>query len=156
MFKLDEIDKKIINLLQKNANIPLTEISKRVGISSTPCWNRIRKLEEEGIILSKFTEINQEKINLPISIFVSLSINSHSDKWLTNFINVINKYDQITEVYRLTGSSSDYLLKVIAPSIKQYDELQQKLINELEFNNISSGIVLKVIKKNNYIPLDFV
>ena len=85
-------DKLILELLQRNASLPLAQISKAVGLSKTPCWNRIRKLEEEGIILSKFTEINQEKINLPISIFVSLSINSHSDKWLTNFINVINIY----------------------------------------------------------------
>ena len=138
-------------LLQKNANIPLTELSKRVGISKTPCWNRIRKMEEGGIINSQVTILNNKKINLNIVVFLSVSVSSHSEEWLIDFQGILSKYDQIIEAYRLTGSSTDYLLKIVAPSIEEYDKFQQHLINEVKFTNMSSSIALKEIKKNTFL-----
>ena len=153
---MDSIDKKILTILQKKANIPLSELSKQVGVSSTPCWNRIKKMEEAGIITSKITVLNNNKINLPITVFLSISIKSHKDEWFTEFKTTLMKYDQITEVYRLASSTTDYLLKIVAPSIESYDKFQQKLINEIDFTNMTSNISLKQIKKNNYMPLDFI
>ncbi len=152
---MNVIDKKILSILQSNATIPLSELSKKVGISKTPCWNRIRKMEEDGIIISKVTIVDNKKINLNEIIFLSLSVTSHSKEWLSNFTKVINRYDQIIEVYRLTGSKTDYLLKIVAPSIKDYDNFQQKLINELTFSGMSSSIALNEMKKSNFLPLDF-
>ena len=152
---MDNIDKQILFALQKNATIPLSKLSKKIGLSTTPCWNRIKKMEEDGIIESKTTIINKEKINLSIVIFLSISVSSHTEEWLDKFNKVIMKYDQIIEVDRLTGSSMDYMLKIVAPSIKQYDELQQKLIKELNFNKMSSSISLKQLKKTNILPLKF-
>ena len=119
---MDDIDKKILSILQKNSNTPLSEISKKVNVSSTPCWNRIRKLEEEGVIHSRVTILNNKKINLNIVVFLSVSVSSHSEKWITNFEKIIYEYDQIIEVYRLTGSNSDYLLKIVSSSIEEYDK----------------------------------
>ena len=153
---MDNIDKQILSALQKNATIPLSELSKKIGLSTTPCWNRIRKMEEEGIIKSRVTVINKDKINLNITVFLSISVSSHSEEWLIAFKKIITKYDQIIEVYRLTGSSTDYLLKIVSPSIDEYDKFQQKLINEIEFNQMSSSIALKEIKKLNSLPLDYI
>ena len=153
---MDDIDKKILSIIQKDATIPLSELSKKVGISKTPSWNRIRKMEEEGIIKSRVTVINKDKINLNITVFLSISVSSHSEEWLIAFKKIITKYDQIIEVYRLTGSSTDYLLKIVSPSIDEYDKFQQKLINEIEFNKMSSSIALKEIKKLNSLPLDYI
>ena len=153
---MDNIDKKILSLLQKNAAIPLSEISKRVDISKTPCWNRIRKMEEGGIINAQVTILDNKKINLNIIVFLSVSVSSHSEEWLTDFQKILSKYDQIIEAYRLTGSSTDYLLKIVAPSIEEYDKFQQQLINEVKFTNMSSSIALKEIKKINSLPLDYV
>ena len=153
---MDKIDKKILNILQKNAAIPLSELSSRVGISSTPCWHRIKKMEEEGTIISKIAVLDNEKVNLPITIFLSISISHHSKDWLENFTNIVNKYDQIIEVYRTTGTASDYLLKIVAPSINDYDKFQQKLINEIEFSSMTSSVSLSRIKKINFLPLDFI
>ena len=153
---MDNIDKQILSALQKNATIPLSELSKKIGLSTTPCWNRIRKMEEEGIIKSRVTVINKDKINLNITVFLSISVSSHSEEWLIAFKKIITKYDQIIEVYRLTGSSTDYLLKIVSPSIDEYDKFQQKLINEIEFNKMSSSIALKEIKKINSLPLDYI
>ena len=153
---MDTIDKNILNILQKNATIPLSELSKKVGISSTPCWNRIRKMEENKTISAKITVLNKEKINLPITVFLSVSIGNHQEEWLSKFSDIVKKYDQITEVYRLASSSMDYLLKIVAPSVEAYDKFQQKLINEFEFTHMTSNITLKELKKNNHLPLDFV
>jgi len=153
---MDKIDKQILFVLQKNATIPLSELSKRVGVSTTPCWNRIRKMEEDGIIKSKVTVLDNTKINLNIVVFLSVSVSSHSNEWLIDFKKVLSQYDQIIEVYRLTGSSTDYLLKIVAPSIDEYDQFQQKLINEIKFTKMSSSIALKEIKKINSLPLDYV
>ena len=153
---MDDIDKQILFLLQKNANIPLTELSKRVCISKTPCWNRIRKMEEGGIINAQVTILDNKKINLNIVVFLSVSVSSHSEEWLIDFQKILSQYDQIVEAYRLTGSSTDYLLKIVAPSIEEYDKFQQQLINKVKFTKMSSSIALKEIKKIHSLPLDYI
>ena len=151
---MDEIDKKILVSLQEDVSIPLSELSKKIGISSTPCWSRIKKMEKEGVIISKTIEIDQYKINLPITIFLSISIQNNTEPWLKNFITTIDKYEEIVEVHRLTGSNVDYLLKILTPSINEYDKFQQKLIKEIKCTNMSSSISLKKLKKFKKLPLD--
>jgi Lrp/AsnC family transcriptional regulator len=153
---MDTIDKKILEELQKNSSQPLSELSKKVGLSNTPCWNRIKKLEEEKIIKSKSIIIDNKKINLPITVFLSISIQNHTDRWLKNFEKVVNKYDQIIEVHRLTGSNSDYQITILSPSIEEYDKFQQILIKEIECTNMTSHISLQTIKKNYNYPLNFI
>ena len=150
---MDEIDKKILISLQEDVSIPLSELSKKVGVSTTPCWSRIKKLEKDGVIVSKTIEIDQEKINLPITIFLSISIQNNTEAWLKNFSEVVNKYDEIIEVHRLTGSNVDYLLKILTTSINEYDKFQQKLITEIKCTNMSSSISLKKLKKFKKLPL---
>jgi len=153
---MDDIDKKILEELQKNSSQPLSELSKKVGLSNTPCWNRIKKLEEEKIIKSKSIIIDNKKINLPITVFLSISIQNHTELWLENFQKVVYKYDQIIEVHRLTGSNSDYQITILSPSIEEYDKFQQLLIKEIECTNMSSHISLQTIKKNYKYPLNFI
>ena len=153
---MDYIDKKILEELQKNSSQPLSELSKKVGLSNTPCWNRIKKLEEEKIIKSKSIIIDNKKINLPITVFLSISIQNHTERWLKNFEKIVNKYDQIIEVHRLTGSNSDYQITILSPSIEEYDKFQQTLIKEIECTNMTSHISLQTIKKNYKFPLNFI
>ena len=151
---VDKIDKKILEILQKNAVIPLTELSKKIGISVTPCWNRIKKMEDQKIILSKTTVIDNNKINLPLTAFLSISIPNHSKEWLSDFTKTINKYDQIIETHRVAGSS-DYILKILSPSMEEYDKFQQILINETGCINMKTSFSQKAIKKQNFLPLDY-
>ena len=153
---MDDIDKKILEELQKNSSQPLSELSKKVGLSNTPCWNRIKKLEEDKIIKSKSIIIDNKKINLSITVFLSISIQNHSEVWLKNFKKIVQKYEQIIEVHRLTGSNSDYQITILSPSIEEYDKFQQLLIKEIECTNMSSHISLQTIKKSNKYPLNFV
>ena len=153
---MDSIDKKLLEELQKNSSQPLSELSKKVGLSNTPCWNRIKKLEEDKIIKSKSIILDNKKINLPITVFLSISIQNHTENWLKNFEKIVNKYDQIIEVHRLTGSNSDYQMTILSPSIQEYDKFQQILIKEIECTNMSSHISLQTIKKNYKYPLNFI
>ena len=153
---MDSIDKKILDELQKNSSQPLSELSKKVGLSNTPCWNRIKKLEEDKIIKSRSIILDNKKINLPITVFLSISIQNHTEQWLKKFEKVVNKYDQIIEVHRLTGSNSDYQITILSSSIEEYDKFQQILIKEIECTNMSSHISLQTIKKNYKYPLNFI
>ena len=153
---MDEIDKQILNELQKNSSLPLSELSKKVGLSTTPCWNRIKKLEEDKIIKSRTIVLDNKKVNLHITVFLFISIENHTEEWLENFKKVIQKHNEIIEVHRLTGSNSDYQITILSPSIEKYDEFQQNLIKEIKCTNMNSSISLHTIKKNNKIPLDYI
>jgi Lrp/AsnC family transcriptional regulator len=154
--KIDKIDKEILKIIQKNATIPLSELSKKVGISSTPCWNRIKKMEEEKIIISRVTVIDNKKINLPNIAFLYVQAPVHSDEWLEKFIFIIKKYDQIIETHRISGSH-DYLLKILfSSSIEDYDVFQQKFIRETGCKNMQTSFSQQEIKNSKSMPLDMV
>ena len=151
--RMDDIDRKLLTLLQVNADLPLSEIAKRVGISSTPCWNRIKKLEEQGVIKYKVSLVDKEKVGYAVTVFLSISVSNHNSSWYAEFEKVVMRYNNILEVHRLTGSSADYLLKIIAKSIEEYDAFQQQLISEIQFTGMSSSISLKEVKNSKQIPV---
>ena len=150
---IDDLDKKILTLIQKNAGLPLSEISKRVGISPTPCWNRIKKMEEAGVISARTIVLNRKAINLSIVVFLFIRVSHHSKDWITSFQEIIDKHEEIIETHRITGSDADYLLKIVASSIENYDKFQQKLISELDFTKMSSSISLQEMKSSHILPL---
>ena len=150
---MDYIDKKIIFILQRQADLPLSEISKRVGLSQTPCWNRIKKLEEDGVIEKKVTLINKRKVNLPVTVFLMITVRNHNSDWTNKFGKILKKYKNILEAHRVTGSQADYIIKVVAESIQEYDEFQQVLIKNIEFNSMSSGISLQELKSTTILPI---
>ena len=151
---MDKIDIEILKLIQSNATLPLSEISRRAGLSKTPCWNRIRRLEETGVIKKRATLLDRNLLGLPIVVFLSISVSRHSSGWATLFSDIVSKYGQITEVHRLTGSGADYMLKIVAASIESYDKFQQILINEIEFTSMSSSVSLQEMKYNVALPFD--
>ena len=151
--RMDDIDRKLLNLLQVNADLPLSEIAKKVGVSSTPCWNRIKRLEEKGIIKYKVSLVDKEKVGYAVTVFLSISVSNHNSDWFTEFERVVMRHSHILEVHRLTGSSADYLLKIIAKSIEEYDAFQQQLISEIQFTGMSSSISLKEVKNSKQIPV---
>ena len=150
---MDNIDKKIIFILQRQADLPLSEISKRVGLSQTPCWNRIRKLEEDGVIEKKVSIINKKKVNLPIIVFLMITVRNHNLDWIKNFNQILKKFKNILEAHRITGSQADYIIKIVAESIEEYNEFQQVLIKNVEFNSISSAISLQELKSTTILPI---
>ena len=150
---MDDINIKLITQMQENADLSLLELSRRVGISKTACWNRLQKMEEQNVILGKKILFDRYSIGLPIVVFLSISVGRHTFDWVDEFSEVISKFPEIIEAHRLTGEGADYQLKIICPSMEAYDILQQKLIGEIDFTAMSTKISLKQIKNEYSLPL---
>ena len=150
---MDIINIKLIERMQKNADLSLLDLSKSVGISKTACWNRLQRMDEENIILGKKILFNRNAMDLPIVVFLSISVGRHSLAWVDEFSKIIERFPEIIEAHRLTGEGADYQLKIICPSMEAYDNLQQKLISEIDFTAMSTKISLKEIKNEQSLPL---
>jgi DNA-binding Lrp family transcriptional regulator len=150
---MDDTDLKLIKQLQVSADLSLAELSRRVGISKTACWNRMQKMEEEGIVLGKQVLFDRNSLGLKIVVFLSITVGRHSTDWVEKFTEVIEKFPEIVEVHRLTGEGADYQLKVVCPSIELYDLFQQNLISKIDFTSMSTKMSLKQLKDTSLLPL---
>ena len=150
---MDDTSLKLIKQLQVSADLSLAELSRRVGISKTACWNRMQKMEEEGIILGKQVLFDRNSLGLKIVVFLSITVGRHSTDWVEKFTEVIEKFPEIVEVHRLTGEGADYQLKVVCPSIELYDLFQQNLISKIDFTSMSTKMSLKQLKDTSLLPL---
>ncbi len=150
---MNVIDKKILGLVQNKADLQLSEIARHVGISKTACWNRVRRLEEIGVIEGRFTKLNRFALDLPVVVFLAITVRRHSKEWIKQFKFIIDQYSEIMEVHRLTGDGADYQLKIVCSSIEDYDKLQQELIEKIEFNSMSSHVSLLELKSTTALPI---
>ena len=150
---LNDIDKKILSVLQDNADIPIAELSKQVNLSATPCWARINKLYKQGYIDRKVAVVDRLKLNLNVVAFVQVKTSNHNMDWARKFVKVINDMDEVVEFYRLSGSI-DYLLKVLVPSIEKYDEFYKKLTDKIDLTDVSTSFSMEEIKQTSTLPLD--
>ena len=150
---MDDTGLKLIKQLQVSADLSLSELSRRVGISKTACWNRMQKMEEEGIVLGKQVLFDRNSLGLKIVVFLSITVGRHSTDWVEKFTEVIEKFPEIVEVHRLTGEGADYQLKVVCPSIELYDLFQQNLISKIDFTSMSTKMSLKQLKDTSLLPL---
>jgi len=111
---MDKIDKRILTLLQQDATIPVAEIGKKVGLSTTPCWRRIQKLEEDGVIKKRVALLNAASVNARVTVFVSIRTNAHNAEWLKRFSEIVEEFPEVVEFYRMSGDI-DYLMRVVVP-----------------------------------------
>ena len=151
---LDKIDRKILALLQKDATTPVAEIGRKVGLSTTPCWRRIQKMEEDGVIKGRVAVLDPVKINARVTVFVSIRTNVHSHEWLRRFSEVIQDFPEVVEFYRMSGDV-DYLLRVVVPDIAAYDAFYKRMIARIEIRDVSSSFAMEQIKYTTEIPLDY-
>lgn len=151
---MDRLDRKILRLLQEDSTLAVADVAKKVGLSTTPCWRRIQKLEEEGVIRRRVALLDQARINVPVTVFVSIRTNSHSHEWLARFSEVIAGFSEVVEFYRMSGDI-DYLLRVVVPDIAAYDAFYQKLIKKIEIRDVSSSFAMEQIKYTTELPLDY-
>src|SRR5882757_6037217 len=135
--RLDAIDRKILMVLQEDASLSVAEIGDRVGLSSTPCWKRIQRLEADGVILRRVALVDQNKIGLGISVFVSVESADHSEAWLRTFANAVSAMPEVMEFYRMAGDV-DYMLRVVVADMQSYDVFYKKLIGAVPLKNLAS------------------
>jgi len=152
---MDRLDKKILRLLQEDATLAVADIAKKVGLSTTPCWRRIQKLEEDGVIKRRVALLNPEQINARVTVFVSIRTGSHNHEWLRRFSEIVRDFPEVVEFYRMSGDV-DYLLRVTVPDIAAYDEFYKKLISKIEIRNVSSSFAMEQIKYTTELPLDYI
>ena len=150
---MDKIDLMLIKQLQERPDMALAELSQRIGISKTTCWNRLQKLEEDGVIGGKFVKLDRQALALPVVIFLSITVGRHSPDWIERFTHTVNRFPEIVEVHRLTGEGADYQMKIISPDIESYDKFQQKLIGAIDFTSMSTRMSLKELKHTHHLPL---
>ena len=150
--RIDTIDRKILTVLQENAALSVAEIGERVGLSSTPCWKRIQRLEADGIIKGKVALVDQNKIGLGLSVFVSVESGDHSDAWLKTFAEVVSAMPEVMEFYRMAGDV-DYMMRVVVADMQSYDLFYKKLIGAVALKNVTSRFAMEKIKSVTALPV---
>lgn len=149
---MDAIDKKILTVLQDNAALSVAEIGSRVGLSSTPCWKRIQRLEADGIIQRRVALVDQDRIGLGVTVFVSVETADHSQEWLGRFAKVVGAMPEVMEFYRMAGDV-DYMLRVVVPDIAGYDAFYKRLIASVPLKNVTSRFAMEKIKSTTALPV---
>lgn len=152
---MDAVDRKILDILQADATVAVATIAEMVGLSTAPCWRRIRRLEEDGVIVRRVALLNRRKTNVPMTVFVSVKAPRHAVEWLQAFRRAIADIPEIVEAWRLTGEA-DYLLRIVVPDVETYDAVYQRLIGKLEFSDISSAIAMEEMKYTTAIPTNYI
>ncbi len=149
---MDAIDKKILATLQEDASLSVAEIGQRVGLSSTPCWKRIQKLEADGVIQKRVALVDQVKIGLGITVFVSVETGDHSQGWLARFADTVGAMPEVMEFYRMAGDV-DYMLRVVVADMQSYDAFYKKLIAAAPLKNVTSRFAMEKIKSTTLLPI---
>ena len=152
---MDKTDRAILSILQEDATLPVADIARKVGLSTTPCWRRIQKLEEDKVIKKRVAILDPKKVNAGVTVFVSIKTNKHNDDWLKRFQEIITKFPEVVGFYRMSGDI-DYLFKVVVPDIAAYDEFYKKLVSEIDIENVSSAFAMESIKDTTELPLSFI
>ncbi len=149
---LDAADRRILALLQRDAGLSLAEVSEKVGLSSTPCWKRIRRLEAAGVIEARVALLNRDAIGLGVTAFVAVKAGAHDEAWLTRFSEGVALIPEVVELYRMAGET-DYLLKVVCHDIQHYDRIYRKLIRIAPMGDVSTSFAMEQMKMTTELPL---
>ena len=149
---MDAIDRKILATLQEDASLSVAEIGQRVGLSSTPCWKRIQRLEADGVIQKRVALVDQDKIGLGITVFVSVETDDHSQEWLARFADTVSAMPEVMEFYRMAGDV-DYMLRVVVADMQSYDAFYKRLIAAAPLKNVTSRFAMEKIKSTTLLPI---
>ena len=151
---MDKIDRKLLALLQDDADRPLNELAEAVHLTTTPCWKRIQRLQREGVIRKKVVLCEPAKLNLGLTAFVAVRTTQHSDAWLKKFAAAVQTIPEIVEAYRMSGEI-DYMLRIVVSDIAGYDAVYRKLVRSVELSDVSSSFAMERLKYSTAFPVDF-
>lgn len=149
---MDNTDLKILAILQEDASIPIAEVASRVNLSQTPCWRRIQRLEEAGVIQRRVALLNPRAIGLGLTIFVEIETGDHSSDWLERFASSVSAMPEVMDVYRMAGDI-DYLLRIEVADMPAYDAFYQRLIADIPLKNVTSRFAMERVKSTTAYPL---
>lgn len=152
---IDDRDRKLLGLLQVDAELPVSDLAERVALSVSACWRRIKRLGDEGYVQRRIAILDRRKMNVPTTVFVMIRTSDHSIDWLERFRRAMADIPEIVEAHRLTGNV-DYLLKIVLPDVEHWDTIYKRLVNRVNFFDVSSYISMEELKATSVIPTDYV
>ena len=152
--QIDDIDRRLLAELQLDASDSLEKLGERVGLSRNACWNRVRRLEDAGILQARVALVDPAKINLGLTVFIAVRTNEHDPDWLETFARETRSMPEIQGVYRTSGDL-DYLIRARVPDVAAYDALYQRLIRKVRLADVSASFVMQEIKETTALPLTY-
>ncbi|HEX2552246.1 MAG TPA: Lrp/AsnC family transcriptional regulator [Microvirga sp.] len=151
---MDAFDRRILAALQSDATLPLAELAERVGLSTTPCWRRIQRLEQAGVIRKRIAVLDRRQLNANVTVFIAVRTSQHTAEWIEAFRKATSDIPEIVDVYRMSGEI-DYLIRAFVPDIESYDALYKKLIARVALNDVTSMFAMEELKSTTEVPLGF-
>lgn len=151
---LDSFDRKILDCLQGDADMPLSEVAARVGLSTTPCWRRIKRLQDEGVVRARVALLDRKAVNAGVTVFVAVRTAQHNAQWLTRFAKAVASFPEVMDCYRMSGEI-DYLIRLALPDIEAYDAFYKRLIAKVELSDVTSMFAMEEIKSTTRLPLTY-
>lgn len=153
MDRLDLIDRKIVAELMRDAAQPIAQIAEKVGLSQTPCWKRIQKLENAGVVTGRVATVDPRRLGFGLSVFVEIEATDHGADWRRSFLDAVTSFPEVMDVFRMAGEM-DYLLRVAVPDMAAFDALYQKLTEAVAIKNVTSHFAMEQIKSSTVYPVD--
>ncbi|MFO1195188.1 MAG: Lrp/AsnC family transcriptional regulator [Rhodoferax sp.] len=153
MIELDRVDLSLLAALQTDATLSIAALGERVGLSTTPCWKRVKRLEDAGVIARRVAVLDRHQVGLPVTVFVSLRTAQHDERWLAQFAAAVVAMPEVQEFHRMSGDV-DYLLKVVTTDIDGYDRFYKRLIRIARLAGVSSAFSMEQIKSTTALPLE--
>ena len=149
---MDSTDRKILAILQDDASLAVGEVAARVNLSQTPCWRRIKKLAEAGVIQRTVALVDPQALGLDVTVFIEVQSHDHSKQWLDRFAEVLAKMPEVMEVYRMAGDV-DYLLRISVANMADFDDFYQRLIAQVPLKNVTSRVAMERVKYKTAYPI---
>ena len=149
---MDSIDYSILMALQEDATISIAALASKVGLSQTPCWKRIQKLEQNGVILGRVALVAPEEVGLGLTVLVQVETADHSAAWLKSFASGVSAMPEVVELYRMAGDV-DYMLRVVVPDMAAYDRFYRDLIERFALKNVTSRFAMERLKQTSVLPI---
>jgi Lrp/AsnC family transcriptional regulator len=151
---VDAVDREILQLLQEDASLSARELGETVGLSATPCWRRVQRLERDGVITRRVALVDPAAVNLGVTALVQIRTANHSAAWLHQFAAGIADLPEVVEAYRTSGEI-DYVLRVLVPDIAAYDDFYKRLIEKVDLYDVRTVFVMEEMKRTTAVPLDY-
>ena len=149
---MDQTDLRILRILQEDSSLPVSDVAKKVGLSASPCWKRIKRMHDEGIIKYQISVLDAERLGFGLTVFINIKTGEHSTNWLKEFSATVTAMPEVVELHRIAGDV-DYMLKVIVPDMAAFDAFYKGLIGTAALTEVSSYFAMETIKETTALPI---
>ena len=149
---MDDMDRKILRVLQLDSSLSASDVARQVGLSASPCWKRINRMQNEGIIKRRVAVLDADRLGFGLTVFVSIKTGEHSSSWLKEFSKQVTAMPEVMEFHRMAGEV-DYLLKVVVEDMKVFDEFYERLIDLTALSDVTSRFSMETIKDMTPLPI---